>query len=149
MPHAIVGWALAVLVLRLWITFTLQIRAHLIQNNFHHAEDTSNGPLQLMLGLFRPLMLAFRGAPVIVSTERLNHYVRNALESEVPLYFLVAVFPASPLPSHVVQLVTWFVYARIAHMVFFLLALQPFRTLAYMPGYFLMPYLAYLALRAA
>ena len=105
----------------------------MITGEYTQPDDAKNASFRLIVALFKAPMLAF--GPTLFSKEKLDSYVRNFLESELPFLFLCSVVKApAPWLATAVRIFAW---ARLAHCVTFIAPMQPIRTLSFLPGFFL------------
>ena len=138
---SVVQFGVATMVLRIFVIVMMKIRYACQTARFPQPEDKGNAGFQLIVKLMTPLTMAY--GPVAMSGDRCDAYVRNCVESELPVYVLASVWQSPPVFA--AQYLQYMVYARIAHCVFFVLQLQPFRTLSYLPNYFVMGIFAVMA----
>ena len=123
------------MILKLVLVHFLKIRGTLMTRKWQHPEDFRNKTLDMICNIFQPFMLGY--GPILATGEKLDKYVRNVLEHEIPLLFFCSVWRNAP--AWVPKALTYFTYSRLVHGVLFtLVPVQPFRTLAYLPSYAIM-----------
>jgi hypothetical protein len=125
---------LAVMLFKLVLCHILKIRGTLLTQKWQHPEDFNNKGLRFICSLFTLPMMVF--GPILVTGDKCDKYVRNVLEHELPLLFVCSLWKNAPL--WLPTALTYFTYFRMLHGVLFGVALQPFRTLSYLPTFAIM-----------
>ena len=128
-------FAAGVMVLKFCVTHFLKIRCSLITGRYTQPDDAKNSAFMFLGKLFKPMMFAY--GPLLVIPAKLDSWVRSCLEGELPVIFLASLI-RSP-SSWMTPVLYYFTYFRLAHwFTFCILPMQPFRTLAYLPGFAIM-----------